>query len=67
MAFYKNDNNMLLRGENKVISPDFILLKEDKDTYNYPVGGWYWFESIEEAKVVLNIVEEVEEDEVLQI
>lgn len=35
---------------NAVLFPDKTsLLKENKDEYNYPVNGWTWFDSIEEA------------------
>lgn len=38
-------------GANKVIAPTFELVKELKDTYTYPYGGWTWYESVEEAQV----------------
>lgn len=50
MSFFKNDEGMLLEGPNAVYAPAFTLLKEDKDTYTYPVEGWYWFDSEEEAR-----------------
>lgn len=38
-------------GPNKVISPTFELVKELKDTYTYPIGGWTWYNSVEDAQV----------------
>lgn len=64
MSFFKNDNNVLLEGVNKVNSPTFTLIKEDKDTYNYPVDGWYWFDTEAEAIDALGIIIE-EEDAVI--
>ena len=48
-GFYKNDNGMILYGPNFVDAGSFLLLKEEKDTYTYPIGGWYWFDSKEDA------------------
>lgn len=47
-GFYKLDGD-LLYGPNFVYGPTFELLKEEKDAYTYPVEGWYWFDSEEEA------------------
>jgi hypothetical protein len=27
-----------------VYAPTYTLLKEDKDTYIYPVDGWTWYD-----------------------
>jgi hypothetical protein len=48
-GFYKNEDNMILYGPNFVESGSYNLYKENKDMYTYPIGGWYWFDSIEEA------------------
>ena len=48
-GFYKFDT-ILLWGPNFVESPTYTLYKENKDDYTYPVDGWYWFESLEEAQ-----------------
>lgn len=50
-GFYFNDNGYVICGLNHVYGPygQFHLVKEDKDTYTYPIGGWYWFDSEEEA------------------
>lgn len=48
-GFYKNDNGMILYAPNYVEAGSFNLYKEQKDSYTYPTGGWYWFDSEEEA------------------
>lgn len=53
--FYKNDNGQLLEAPNFVYSKDYTLLKEEKDTYTYPIDGWKWFNSEEEARLEYNI------------
>lgn len=49
MGFYKKDDNQILVGENFVYSPIVTLKAEDKDTYEYPQDGWYWFDTEDEA------------------
>ena len=49
MGFYKKDDNQILVGENYVYSPIVTLKAEDKDTYEYPQDGWYWFDTFDEA------------------
>ena len=34
---------------NTVHAPSFTLRREEKDTYDLPIGGWYWFDSPQEA------------------
>ena len=48
-GFFKNDSGMVVNGPNFVLSGSYSLYKEQKDTYTYPVEGWYWFDSEEEA------------------
>lgn len=47
-GFYKLDGD-LLYGPNFVYGPTYELLASNKDTYTYPVEGWYWFDTLEEA------------------
>ena len=49
-GFYKNDNGDLLYGT-KIYGPfdQFLLTKEGKDAYSYPIDGWNWFDTEEEA------------------
>ena len=53
-GFYKLDGE-LLYAPNFVLNKDFELRIEFKDTYEYPVEGWSYFESKEEAKTAFNI------------
>lgn len=55
MAFFKLDNEEILEAPNFVYAPTYTLLKEQKELYEFPVDGWYWFETIEEAKKYFNI------------
>ena len=65
MAFYKLDNDDLLCGPNFVRAPSYSLFKEEKDTYDYPVDGWYWFKHEEDAREFFGLppVEEETEEE----
>lgn len=45
-GFYTTD---LRFAPNAVYAPGVTLLKEEKDTYTYPVGGWTWYNSRELA------------------
>lgn len=49
-GFYKLDENgELLYAPNFVYSPKFTLLIKEKDKYTYPIEGWKWFDSEEQA------------------
>jgi hypothetical protein len=52
-GFYKKDNEELLYAPNIVEGNGFVLVAQDKDQYEYPVDGWYWFDSEEEAITTL--------------
>lgn len=54
-GFYKNDNGQLLNAPNKVENKEFSIIKENRNEYNYPVNGWHWFDSEEEARQILEI------------
>lgn len=54
-GFYKNEDGQLLSGPHFVLAGSFSLYREQKDTYTYPVGGWYWFDSIQEACTFFNL------------
>jgi len=43
-GFYKLEEDNWLYAPNFVYAPDYTLLKEDKDTYTYPVDGWIWYD-----------------------
>jgi hypothetical protein len=38
-----------------VYAPNITLLADDRDTYFFPVEGWYWFESLLEAEQFFNV------------
>lgn len=48
-GFYKKEVEDILYGVSEVMGPDFNLRRDEKDQYEYPVHGWYWFDSTEEA------------------
>ena len=54
-GFYKYESEMLLSGPNFVYNENYTLLREDIDTIDFPVDGWYWFNSIEDACSFFNI------------
>jgi hypothetical protein len=60
-GFYKLDENELLYAPNFAYNKNYELLKEDKDSYTYPIDNWYWFDSKESAYLFFNIEEESEE------
>lgn len=50
-GFYKyTEKKEFLYGEVFISTPSYELVRELKDTYKYPVDGWYWFESEELAR-----------------
>jgi hypothetical protein len=61
MSFFRVDpNNDFQEAPNFVRAPDYDLFVEEKDTYTYPTqGGWYWFDTLEEAEKFFNIIKEV--------
>lgn len=46
-GFYDSLGNW---GPHFVAGPSFELFAESKDTYTYPVDGWTWYDSVEEAQ-----------------
>lgn len=53
-GFYKYENGEWLYAQDTVISSSYTLLRDDKDTYTYPVDGWYWYDTspvIEEVDI----------------
>ena len=53
-GFYKLDQGELLYAPNYVEGQGYLLIIDQKDTYNYPVGGWIYAESEEAAKAILS-------------
>jgi hypothetical protein len=53
-GFYKLDGE-LLYGQNFVLNANYEMYKETHNDYTYPVDGWYWFASEEEARVFFDL------------
>ncbi len=47
--FYKLDDKGNLLAGNRIFGPGLSLLEEQKDEYTYPIEGWWWFDTEEEA------------------
>lgn len=56
-GFYKLDG-VLLYGPNFVLNQNYELRKETQNQNQYPIDGWHWFDTREEAKAFFNYVEE---------
>lgn len=46
--FFKYQDDVLLNGK-VVTTPTFELTLETKNNFTYPIDGWYWFDTIEQA------------------
>lgn len=53
-GFYKFDGS-LLYAANWVRAPAYNLEIDQRNTYSYPVDGWYWFDTLEEACLHFNL------------
>jgi len=53
-GFYKLDG-VLLFGPHYVLNANYELRRESKDSHTYPVDGWYWFDTREEALVFFGL------------
>lgn len=53
--FYKliDEKNYIFGSE--VLSAEYQLLTEDKDSYTYPIDGWIWANSENEAREFFNL------------
>lgn len=54
-GFYKYESDILYYGPHFVLNLDYELRAESKDEHTYPVDGWYWFDSIQDACLFFNI------------
>ena len=54
-GFYKKEKDNLLYAQNSVLNSEYQLFKELKDEYNYPIDGWYWFDSEDDVYVFFSI------------
>lgn len=48
-GFYKLQDGVLLYGENFVVNSKYELYRDKHTTYQYPIDGWYWFNSYDEV------------------
>lgn len=53
-GFYFCDQCVLAFGPHFVENVHFQIYREQKDQYTYPVHGWYWFDSEDEARQFFN-------------
>lgn len=55
-GYYKVDPDgvTLLYGRFYVLNANYELWRDQKDSYTYPVDGWSWYESEDEARLALN-------------
>lgn len=47
-GFYKYENPIMLHGT-FVLDMNYELRLETKDEHQYPIDGWYWFDTEQEA------------------
>jgi hypothetical protein len=59
-GFYKFDAD-LLYGSNFVINASYELQRETYDQHTYPIDGWSWFNSDEEARLFFDLPAKEEE------
>jgi hypothetical protein len=53
MSFYKRDGEELLVAPNFVRGPRFELFAETHAENTYPIEGWYWFDTLDEAMAAM--------------
>ena len=58
-GFYKKLEGYLAYAPNAVFNAEYTLIKEDKDELIhldvFPIDGWYWFDSKEQAVEQLGV------------
>lgn len=54
-GFYLVENNNLLYAQNFIKNSSFEINRNEKDSYTYPINGWYWFDSEEDARIFFNL------------
>jgi hypothetical protein len=59
-GFYKLDGS-LLYGPNYVLNANYELRRETREDHSYPVDGWYWFDTEEEARLFFDLPLELAE------
>lgn len=61
MSFFKLDDG-LLEAPTAVESLDYALYADQRSTYTYPIGGWYWFDTRQEALAFFNLPPDPEQE-----
>ena len=56
-GFYKLDGEALLYAPTQVSGNGYDLIRQEHDQYEYPVDGWYWFDSAVEAGAFFGLPE----------
>jgi hypothetical protein len=46
--FYKKDGESLLQGP-MVSMPELTLTADNQAQHTYPINGWYWFDTLDDA------------------
>lgn len=65
-GFYKQaEDGAWIYAANFVYGFNFELLKENKDTYTYPVDGWTWYNENIEIYDLIHAVKEIIEPEII--
>lgn len=54
-GFYKNDGGVLLYAPTYIINANYELHVEKQTTYTYPVDGWNYFATLQEACAAYNL------------
>lgn len=67
-GFYKADGITLLYGPGPIYGPTYTLDPEQKDTYQYPVDGWTWFNTPAEAMTAYGLpIQGINNTEVIRV
>ena len=61
-GFYKLDAD-LLYGPNFVINANYELRRETHDQQTYPIDGWSWFDSEDDARLFFELPAKEEKEE----
>lgn len=54
-GFYRKEGIQIIFADDMVAGGGYTLLRSEKDLYVYPIDGWIWFDSQEEAEAFFSI------------
>jgi len=61
-GFYKRDpGDILIFGRYFVLNANYHLKRDDHTQYEYPIDGWSWYETEEDARAALGFPTKLEE------